>query len=53
MLTNDTLKPTIVVDASGDPISSQKPWYQRLRTSYPLVDSVEADPRVRVFRFPR
>ena len=53
MLTNDTLKPTIVVDASGDPIPSQKHWYQRLRASYPLVDSVEADHRVWVYRFHR
>lgn len=53
VLTRDTVLPTIVVDASGNTSASDQPWYQQLRASYPVVDSVQADHRVWVYRFRR
>ena len=45
--------PTIVVDASGDPTSTDRDWFRSLRAAYPAVDSADADHRVRVYRFRR
>lgn len=49
----EDLGPRIVVDASGDPKRSHQAWYRSLKAVYPIVDSVEADHRVWVYRFRR
>ena len=53
VLTHDSVLPTIVVDASGEPSAARQPWYGSLRKVYPAADSVEADHRVWVYRFRR
>lgn len=53
VLTHDADLPTIVVDASGNGRSAQQPWYRTLKATYPVVDSVEADRKIWVYRFSR
>lgn len=49
----DTLRNAIVIDAGADLVDADRTWYKNLRTIYPIVDSVEADHRVWVYRFRR
>ena len=49
----EVLGPTVVVDASGDVKRSHQGWYRSLRSVYPIIDSIEADHRIWVYRFRR
>lgn len=47
----DTMPNAIVIDAGAHLVDPERSWYRELRAIYPHVDSVEADRKVRVYRF--
>ena len=47
----DTSLAAVVIDAGAHLSDPGRPWYQHLRAIYAKVDSVEADRKVRVYRF--
>ncbi len=49
----DTLPNAIVIDAGANLVDVDRTWYKSLRAIYPMIDSIEADHRVWVYRFRR
>ena len=52
-LPDSTQAQVMVIDAGAVLVDPERRWYQRLQATHPLVDSVEADHRVWVYRFRR
>ncbi|MEO8590886.1 MAG: glycosyltransferase family 39 protein [Flavobacteriales bacterium] len=49
----DTTTNAVVVNAGADLVDPERLWFRRLKAIYPVVDSVEADHQVWVYRFSR
>lgn len=49
----DTVPVALVIDAGAHWVDPERRWYRELRAIYPRVDSVEATPKVWVYRFSR
>ena len=49
----DTPPVALVIDAGAHLVDPERRWYRELRAIYPLVDSLEADHKVWVYRFRR